>query len=178
MVITPDLKIIWNFVNINFISQLFGGFLATLLFWFVIERSIKDFIEIREKKKLTKMFIEEMALNNIIANQVVESSDRFIRENKFTFLKYELNSIDNFLNLESLELDVSFYRRLRVLKVALKKDNMLLDMFWFSPQVTIMDRIDYKGIFLNNAKLNASNISKILGDEGFKTQCKRLSLID
>lgn len=173
------LDFLWSAVNTNFISSFLGGFLAVVIFWKIFEQKIKSSIEFNERKKLAQKFLLELLYNRIVASKVVESETKYMNSNEFTFLKYETTHTENFLLSQPINLGKEFYAELGVLiSGGFRKDNMLLDIFWFSPEATEIDRRNYKRVFISNAKNNVVNIDKILGDERFQSAMRRLGLAD
>lgn len=169
-------KTVWSAINLNFISQLLGGFLATATFWIIFEHRIKNLIESREKTRISKMFLEQILYNRIVAAGIVKKQEEYTNSSEFTFLKYETENLDKFLGSEPLELETTFYANARIISSVFKKDNMFIDIYWFAPGATETDRKNYKQVLIDNAKTNITSIDKILNDKAFVEQMKQLGL--
>lgn len=164
---------LWDILNTNFNSQLIGGFLATLVFYMFIEQRIKSLIDSSQKKKLCQQFLEEMLVNRIVAERILELNET----DKFTLLKYKTSNIDTFLAVEPLIVDKEFYSQTRVLSaLTLKKDNLLVDIIWFSPHSTKTDKESFKETLIDNAKLNIKSIDRILNNNKFLNEMRNLGL--
>lgn len=169
---------LWNLLNENFISSLVGGFLSTFFFWIVFQRKIESLFTFNEKKRLSKRFMEEMIYNFIVANNIIKKESEYLNGDTFTFLEYEVNDIDTFVKLAPLDLSKKFYLRARVMNSALKKDNKLINIYWFTPNLTRSDRLNHKNIFINNAKINIETIKSFLSDPDFISQAKSMGIDD
>jgi hypothetical protein len=166
-------------MNSNLISSFIGSFFAAILFWFIIEQRIKNIVKYTENRKFSKKFLEELLYNRIVATKIVESEKKYLETKEFTFLKYETKYIDGFLIYEPLSLDRDFYMQAEIIaSSAFKKDNMLIDIFWFAPNATDPDRDNYKKVLINNAKQNIKNIDKVISNKKFSSEMQRLGLTE
>jgi len=164
---------LWRILNTNFIAQVIGGLSANLIFWILFEKRIRATLEITEKKKLSQQFLEEILCNRRVAEMIIETRNSDLTN----FLKYKTGLITNFLSAEPLDLSKEFYAKARVLSAtALDKDNMLIDITWFSPSSTQSQRNQYKDTLIENAYLNIKSIDKILSDQRFQAEMKKLGL--
>ncbi len=171
------LKGVWSTINFtDLLSQVLSSLIAATLFWILIESRIKKFVESKERIQLSRMFLEQVIYNRIVAVKIVEKKDSYLSGKNYTFLKYETSDIDKFLATEPLNLDIKFYANTRVVNAALKKDNMLIDIFWFSPQLTQEDRKINKETLIANASICVENMDKILNDKDFVTKMKKQGL--
>ncbi len=165
---------VWEGINTNFFASLIGGFLANIIFWKVIQEKLLDKLELRDKKRLSQAFVEELVYNQLIAEKKIAKPDN---ENHIS-LKYETEAITNFLSARPLELARAFYINIRVKVKFLKEDNSLMDLYLFRPKVTETERNDYRDKIIRRATDHIDSINNILSDENFNKQERELGILD
>lgn len=121
-------KLVWDFLNGQFIANIVGGLISTLFVFLFIENRLRNAIDLNEKIRLINNLSGDLDFDLWLANELINKKEEYLKSNKITYASYKTKAIEDFLYQRPIDKNDDFYRNIRILlNRVLEVDNELLN---------------------------------------------------